>query len=386
MADTCPRGGEHIWVADTENTSQWKCRKCGKTKPKEEKPKPQKEKIPFNTWTAIAAFLEFIFFYFLFFLTPIPNIINIGLQYITPYIPAGLLAFLGGSYFILGVVVLLFGIILLNTVVIRQLDIGAMFQEIHYLFFTLDFVLGAMFLFWLGIQNSTYFDQYICLTTNLVTLSKISPDLTQRCVAYQSSQIPQCQKATGGVTEPLKISFEYTSLSGTTLPPSIPLQGQVYDLPVTLENLDTKNDLSGVVVKGYMDNGTCSPGTDCINMKSVSLCTDDNPCAIPAGQSIPISLRGDAAITDKVGTFENFVITVSFPGVAYGSSNFEVIRGINDVSLIQNQENKPQCSSGPMDVVIYYLGNYYLASTAQQNQVMYFAIANNGNGVGRLTA
>jgi len=389
MADTCPKGGNRSWRL-TENGNSYVCTRCGQLRPastaptadfhkgveESNNPNESKIRIPFSAATLIALIIELLVLAALIIWTPLEKVIELVTQQILNQWAPNLVGALTLIfwYFVLGIIAI---VILVKG---WHRDLGGIVKSLQLTFLIVDILMVIGLATWYTLQNFGVFDSYLCLDANLITLSKISPDLAQRCVNYQKSLLPQCDKQ--GVSEPLDIAFEFNSPPYPVVQPSNIIRGQVYDLPVTLKNLDTQNYIGGVVVKGYVNNGTCFPGSDCVNMKSITLCSEDNPCTIPAGQTFPISLRSDAPIMDKVGTFEVFDIQVSYPGMAYGSANFRVLRSIRDLSTVKAAN--PQCSSGPMDVVIYWLGNYYLASSAQQNEVMYVALANNGKGLGKV--
>lgn len=432
MADECPNGGKHLWVKDKENgkwNGKWKCRQCGQYQ-KEEK---EEKQITIPSWGKSIALpvIGGIIFFVLYTFSPLPQIISLAVdlwtKYAIAFLPEGWVLFVAQFFiwWLLGVIVTMAVIFMLLT----KPDPRILASYLGTNLIVADVIFFFSLVFWYAIITFPVFYPYICISSNLFTLSQISPTLAQNCVQYQSSQVPDHTKQ--GTATPLTISFGYTlQQTGQNLLPTL-YQGYALNLPVNLVNNDKTQDLTGVVVKGYIDNGTCSPGFDCVDMIAVGSCTTDNPCTILAGKFLQITLQSSDVVADRIGTWDKVEVQVSYQGIGFGKANLYVARSLQDVGTLSVAE--PESGTGPLDVVIYFAPSFYVptqtSSTVQNqgcaaqggtcrasclisqkdigaldcvkqtqvssgtltccktqlaNEVMYVAVANAGDGIGKL--
>lgn len=258
------------------------------------------------------------------------------------------------------------------------------------LFYSIGINLGIVDLFFVFalifysvVLSYSFIDPYICTVSNFITLSQLDPNLEQRCVDYQKAQIPASKKE--GTSTPLDVSFGYSSQGEQPYIPNV-YTGMSYSLPITIKNVD-KEVVTGIVVKGYIKNDTCIVGVDCIELKAQSVCSTDNPCDIPAEQSLQITLQSDSQVVDKANTFVDFYVQVIYPEMGYGTGNLYIVRSLQDLQTLTRSQ--PQTKTGPLDVVIYFAPDFFLGLGYRKvnsgTETMFVAIANNGKGVGKLS-
>jgi hypothetical protein len=379
----------------------WKCSKCGFAKNNDKSPKcekcgkgtnpgpqePQKKQIEIPSWgKSLTLFAVGVgLFAILFLFSPLPKaisfILSVWLRNILATFPENIVSFIS-DFFIWWVV----GIIVFFAVLhvfLQKPNLSLLFSYLGTNFLVIDGIFIFALIFWYAVINFAVLDPYLCTAQNTVTLSQFSTEFAQRCAAYQQSLLPAFDKQ--GTAQPLEITFGYYIDPNTApLIPSV-YQGQIYSFTVNLKNVQETEDLQGTVVKGYVVNDTCYPGTDCINLKSTGGCSEDNPCTLSAGNSLSVSLQSDQPIPDTGGSWLKMQIEVSYVDVAYGKGEFNVVR-----TLQAFHPAKPESKTGPIDVVIYFSPDYYFESTAPPTktqgayQLMYIAVANSGKGVGRL--
>jgi len=370
------------------------CRNCGKktgpSNPKPDKPKPESNKkeieIPSYAKSGTMLAVGLIIFLILFYISPLPKAITFVLtlweKSLLATLPENVVRFIIDYfiYWLIAVIVAIAAIMMM----LQKPNLSLLFGYLGMNFIIIDILFIFSLVFWYAAINYGVLDTYLCLDTNLFTLSKIDENLAQRCVAYQQSQLPEYKKE--GTAQPLTITFGY-EVNGENFIPSL-YQGQFYSLPVTLSNVDTTEDLTGVIVKGYVQNDTCYSGTDCINMKATGACSEENPCTIPAGKSLSANLQGDAVIADKPGAFVEIKIEVSHVAVAYGKGELTVVRSLQALQTVPLTQ--PESKTGPVDVVIYFAPDYFLSTGSPQNQqqtvqeLMYVAVSNSGKGIGKI--
>lgn len=387
--DACPKGGNHAWRL-VRSGKQYECAKCHQFKAAstaptadfhkgvEDEKKPEledekKTKIPFKPVNAIVFLIEIAIFLILYFYTPIVNIVNVGLANFVKMLPENFISLVENQYFILGIVAAIVGIIILYDI----RNIGALFQHLRQSFLVFDIVFIIAYIFWLAVLNSGAFNEQLCTIANTATLSQFSVELAQRCASYQQTQLPEYQKE--GTSHPLEITVGY-DVNGEPFVPTL-YQGQIYTVPINL-SVDSEV-LTGVIIKGYIKNDTCYPGTDCVNLKSTGTCSEENPCTIPAGKSLLASLRSDQGVIGKVNTFVDLQIEVSYVDVLYGKGQFYIVNSLNDLQSLVT--TKPITKTGPLDGIIYFVPNFFIASEdSTQAAIMYVAVANTGRGVGKI--
>lgn len=412
----CPQCGRNDW---DDRGSYYLCKNCNYViRKKEEHAVPDdqtndnEKKVKIPGWGKSLGLLAvgLIIFLVLFFLSPLPKaislILNLWRTTLLASLPDNVASFIIDYfiYWLIGVIIALAVIFTLLT----KPSFSVLFAYLGTNFIVIDIIFIFSLVLWYALINYAILDPYICTTQNTVFVSQISQDLAQRCVQYQQSQLPNYKKV--GTTAPLVVSFG-VDRNGQTFVPTI-YQNQIYSLPVNLKNVDDKEDLIGIVVKGYVKNDTCIPGYDCLDMSPTDFCTQDNPCTIASGKSLSIVLRTVDIIHEKVNSYPDFVVEINYPKVAYGEAEFTVIRSWNDFNSANTPE--PQSKTGPLDTVIYFSPSYYIStsgkccnakgvpcgSCSQSNCnpsncntnavgttgqiIMYVAVVNNGKGVGKI--
>jgi len=383
-----------------------------KKEPKEEpKPEPEtdekkKKKINTPPWGKSLGFLLVgtVIFVVLFYISPL----NQAVLFLMGFFKQYLLAVLSEStvdwlinYFVWWCIAFAITLATLMTLFSNP-DFSYFFNILGKFLIMFDILFFFLLLLWWSALNFGILDSVLCTAQYGIPFQQISPELGQRCAAYQESLLPAYKKT--GTHTPLSISFGVTQPSGSVYIPTI-YRNDYYTLPLTLKNIDTAEDLRGIATTGWVKNDTCTPADDCIQLLT-DVCSQDNRCTVESGKSLLIAMRTDDVIHDKVYSYPDFLILFEYPKNAYGKADLRVVRSFDDLQT--SQATEPESNTGPMDVVIYFAPGMYIEGTistkptqapgsspflaapikpnlpSTTDVTMYVAVANFGIGYGRL--
>lgn len=135
-------------------------------------------------------------------------------------------------------------------------------------------------------------------------------------------------------------------------------RGQVYNLPVNIENVNKDEDwarkiITNVKVSGYIAGDNCEDDEkkECIKFVP-SECSEDKPCEITSKKSINLVSEEPVNYSRRE---VKLIVEVSYSYPTDGKSNFYVYQTEDDVP---KSFPKPDMGPGPVDIVVFFTPEY----------------------------